>query len=66
MGAAAHAAGSPYGVGGKKRPKEALLPTYGIGLVANGYSGQPDSAAQKIAIILFQSFILACTFISVL
>ena len=53
MGAAAHAAGSPNGVGGKKRPKEALLPTYGIGLVANGYSGQPDSAAQKIVIIMF-------------
>jgi len=41
MAVAAPAAGSPNGVGGKKRPKEALLPTYGIGLAAKGYNEQP-------------------------
>jgi len=48
MEAAAPATESPNGVGGKKRPAEALLPTYGIGLAVKGYSGQPGSAAQKI------------------
>ena len=47
MAAAAPVTGSPNVVGGKKRPKEALLPTYGIGLVVKGYSGQHGSAAQN-------------------
>ena len=50
MEAAAPATGSPNGVGGKKRPEEAILTPYGIGLAVKGYSGQPDSAAQKIII----------------
>ena len=47
MEAAAPEAGSPNVVEGKKRPEEALLPTYGIGLAAKGYSGQHGSAAQN-------------------
>jgi len=58
MGAVAPAAGSPNGVGGKKRPTEALLPTYGIGLPAKGYSEQPDSAALNI-LTIFDFLILS-------
>jgi len=51
MAVAAPAAGSPNGVGGKRRPKEALLPTYGIGLVAKGYNEQPVSPPKTQTIL---------------
>jgi len=37
---------TPNGVGGKKRPKEALLPPYGIGVRAKDYKRIARPATQ--------------------
>jgi len=58
MAVAAPVAGSPNGVGGKKRPTEALLPTYVIGLLAKGYNGQLVSSAQKTVLNVYSFFML--------
>jgi len=46
IAAVAPAAAIPNGVGGKKRPKEALLLTYGIGFAAKDYKRIARPAAQ--------------------
>jgi len=46
--AVAPASGSPNGVSGKKRPKEAILTLYGIGLAVKGYKRIARSSAQII------------------
>ena len=46
--AVAPVAVSPNGVSGKKRPKEALLTLYGIGLTAKDYKRIARPAAQIV------------------
>jgi len=47
MAVAAPVAGSPNVVGDKKRPEEALLSPYEIGLAAKGYNGQPGRCPNR-------------------
>jgi len=55
MAVAAPVAVSPNVVGGKKRPTEALLPTYGIGLAAKGYNGQPVRCPNNDCIKIYSA-----------